>query len=68
MASTLFLARLTNSTALPDTSMLIAYISIAQGGLGLMDARIRAIPDFVFTMASAVRAATNVFYLLHGQE
>eukprot|EP00956_Cyclotella_meneghiniana_P036649 scaffold128476_cov23-Cyclotella_meneghiniana.AAC.1 len=56
-----FLARLTNSPSIPSTSMLIAYISIAQGGLGLLDPHTRAIPDFIITMASAIRAATNGF-------
>ena len=31
-----FLARLTKRSSIPIDSMLIAYISIAQGGLGLM--------------------------------
>jgi hypothetical protein len=38
-----FLARLTNLPTIPDPSMLIAYISCTQGGLGFMDPHTRAI-------------------------
>jgi hypothetical protein len=62
MASS-FLARLTYSASIPETSMIIAYMSIAQGGLSLMDPHTRAIPDFTITMASAIRAATAGFYM-----
>jgi hypothetical protein len=58
-----FLSRLTNNSSIPTTSMLIAYITVAQGGLGLMDPHTRAIPDFVVTMCSAIRAATTGFYM-----
>jgi hypothetical protein len=57
-----FLSRLTNNASIPETSMLIAYITVAQGGLGLMDPHTCAIPDFVVTMRSAIRAATAGFY------
>lgn len=43
--------------------MLIAYVAIAHGGLGLMDPHTRVIPDFVLTMTSATRAATTGFYM-----
>jgi hypothetical protein len=43
--------------------MIIAYMSIAQGGLSLMDPHTRSIPDFTITMASAIRAATAGFYM-----
>ncbi|KAL7533492.1 hypothetical protein ACHAXR_005267, partial [Thalassiosira sp. AJA248-18] len=52
-----FLSKLTQHATIPHTSLLIAYISIAQGGLGMMDAMSRAIPDFVLTMAHATRFA-----------
>ena len=44
------LASLTNRRSLELDSMFIAYMTIAQGGLGLMDAFTRAVPDFVITM------------------
>jgi hypothetical protein len=62
-----FLSKLTNNNSIPETSMLIAYITISQGGLGLMDAHTRAIPDFVVTMCSAIRAATSGFYMGHNE-
>ena len=58
-----FLATLTNTPSIPETSMAIAYISLAHGGLGLMDPHSRAIPDFVVTMASAVKSASAGFYM-----
>ena len=58
-----FLSRITNMLELPPTSMLLAYITLAQGGLGMMDPHTRAIPDFVITMSSAIRAATHGFYM-----
>ena len=59
MASS-FLAQLTQRESIPHISMLISYLSITHGGglgLGLMDAKSRAIPDFVLTMAQATRYA-----------
>jgi hypothetical protein len=58
-----FFARLTNSSTIPESSMLIAYMSIAHRGLSLMDPHTRAIPDSTITMASVVRAATSGFYI-----
>jgi hypothetical protein len=54
-----FLATITQRNTIPLDSRLIAYISIAQGGLGLMDASARAIPDFVLTMSRAARYAAK---------
>ena len=54
-----FLAKLIDEPSLPLHSMLIAYIPQNQGGLGLLDAATRAIPDFVLTMTSAYRYATD---------
>ena len=56
-----FLARLTCRTSIPQDSLMIAYMTIAQGGLGLMDASTRAIPDFVLTMSQAIRHAEEGF-------
>ena len=52
-----FLAALTGRDSVPKASMLIAYISIAQGGLGLMDASSCAVPDMIITMSAAIRYA-----------
>ena len=52
-----FISRLAQRDNIPTFSLLIAYISIAQGGLGLMDPFTRAIPDFVLTMSHATRYA-----------
>jgi hypothetical protein len=64
MASS-FLARLTNSASVPETSMIIAYMSIDQGSLSLSltDPHTRAIPDFAITMASPIRATTTRLYM-----
>ena len=37
--------------------MLIAYISISQGGLSLIDASTRAVPDLIITMSAAIQYA-----------
>ena len=57
------LAKLTNRTSLEVDSLLISYITIAQGGLGLMDAFTRAVPDFVITMSQSIRYAEKGFDL-----
>jgi hypothetical protein len=54
-----FLSKLIDELSLPLHSMLIAYIPLNQGGLGLLDAATRAIPDFVLTMTSAYRYACD---------
>jgi hypothetical protein len=51
-----FLSRLTNSPTIPDSSILITFISIAHGGLGLTD------PHTV-TMSSATRVTTHGFHM-----
>ena len=57
-----FLASISGVAAIPDTALRIAYIAIAHGGLGLMDAHTRAVPDFVLTMTQAIRyAETGIF-------
>ena len=56
-----FLARLTKRSSIPIDSMLLAYISIAQGGLGLMDAYTRAVPDMVLSMSQSIRYADHGF-------
>ena len=45
-----FLAKLT-SRELPPNFLLIAYISIVQGGMGLMDAHSILVPKIVLTMS-----------------
>ena len=57
-----FLSKLTQRQSIDTDSLLIAYVTIAQGGLGLMDASTRAIPDLVLTMSQAVRHAEQGFF------
>ena len=49
-----FLSKLTCRDSIPLDSLLIAYIAIVQGGLGLMDAHTQAMTDFVLTMSQAI--------------
>ena len=56
-----FLATLTSQQQLPSHAIIIANISVGLGGLGILNASHRAAPDFVFTMTSAMRYATNGF-------
>ena len=49
-----FLSKLTCRDSVPLDLLIITYIAIAQGGLGLMDAHTRAVPDFVLTMSQAI--------------
>jgi hypothetical protein len=59
------LAKLTQRSYLNANSLLIACLSIAQGGLGLMDAYSRAIPDLVITMSQSIRYAREGFSFSH---
>ena len=45
-----FLSALTQRSSIPRHALLISYMTIAQGGLGLMDASTHAMPNFVLTM------------------
>ena len=56
-----FLSKLTCHNSIPLDSLLMAYIAIIQGGLGLMDTHTRAVPDFVLTMSQAIWYAEKVF-------
>jgi len=55
-----FLGQLTNQHIAPATLML-SQISVAHGGLGLLNTSSRAIPDFVLTMTMAMRHASQGF-------
>mmetsp|Transcript_18973 Transcript_18973/g.34190 ORF Transcript_18973/g.34190 Transcript_18973/m.34190 type:complete len:1170 (+) Transcript_18973:5063-8572(+) len=55
-----FLGDLTGR-AIPQATLMISQISVADGGLGLLNASARAIPDFVLTMAMAMRHASQGF-------
>ena len=55
-----FLGDLTGR-AIPQASLMLSQISVANGGLGLLNASARAIPDFVLTMAMAMRHASQGF-------
>ena len=59
------LAKLTQRSSLNADSLLIAYLSIAQGELGLMDAYSRAIPNLVITMSQSIRYAQEGFSFSH---
>ena len=50
-------------TTLPHHSLLIAQLSLNAGGLGILDPRTRAIPDFMLTFTTSTRHATNRMYL-----
>ena len=48
---------------IPQASLLLSQISVAYGGLGLLNASARAIPDFVLTMTMAMRHALQGFHI-----
>ena len=50
-------------TALPHHVLLIAQLSLNTGGLGILDPRTRAIPDFMLTFTTSIRHTTNGIYL-----
>lgn len=52
-----FIAHLCHRTSIPSESLHIAYLTIAQGGLILMDSHSRAISDFVLTMSRVIQYA-----------
>jgi hypothetical protein len=50
-------------TTLPHHALLIAQLNLKAGGLGVLDHRTRAIPDFMLTFTTSTRHATNGIYL-----
>ena len=58
-----FLSQLTNRTSIPPGSLLIAHLSIAHGGLDLMNTHTQALPDFILTMRQATQYAKNELLL-----
>ncbi|KAL7525956.1 hypothetical protein ACHAXR_001239, partial [Thalassiosira sp. AJA248-18] len=56
-----FLTTLIGGPEVPDYAMSIAQIGINGGGLGLLNASNQAAPDFVLTMAAAMRYAQGGF-------
>ena len=62
-----FLAKLTQRSFLKAGSLLIAYLSIVQGGLGLLDAYSQAIPDLGITMSQSVGYAPEGFSFFHSE-
>jgi hypothetical protein len=44
---------------LPHHALLIAQLSLNAGGLGILDPRTRAIPDFMLTFTTSTRHATE---------
>jgi hypothetical protein len=59
------LAKLTHRSSLDADLLLMAYLSIAQGGLGLMDAYSRAIPDLIIMMSQSICHAREGFSFSH---
>ena len=51
------------TTSLPHHALLIAQLNINAGGLGILDPRSVAIPDFMLSFTSPRRHATNCIYL-----
>jgi len=60
-AITDFLNTLLSFDSLPLYALQIAQLSLAKGGLNLLNASARAIPDFVLSMAKAMRNAGQGF-------
>ena len=58
-----FLTTLTGVQALPHYALLIAQLNIQAGGLGILDPRARAIPDFMLFFTSSLRHATRGIHL-----
>jgi hypothetical protein len=50
-------------STLPHHALLIAQLSLNAGGLGILDPRTRAIPDFMLTFTTSTQHATNGIYL-----
>ncbi|KAL7543814.1 hypothetical protein ACHAWF_011480 [Thalassiosira exigua] len=63
-----FIAKLVGRSSLPADSLLIAYITIAQGDLGFMDPFNHVVPDFVLTMSQVARYAENGIRLGRGED
>ena len=61
--TTKFLSDITGTTSLPHHTLLIAQLNINAGGLGILNPRSVAIPDFVLSFTSARQHATNGIYL-----
>ena len=56
-----FLAKITGRDDVPDLALFLSQIPLAKGGLGIISPSCRAAPDFVITMAQAMRYASNGF-------
>ena len=58
-----FIANLLSQHNLPRHSTLISEVGAAQGGLGMLSPRRRAVPDFILSMVQAYRYATHGIHL-----
>jgi hypothetical protein len=58
-----FLSDIIGVPILPHHALLIAQLSLNVGGLGILDPRTRAIPDFMLTFTTSTRHATNRIFL-----
>jgi hypothetical protein len=60
---TRFLSDIIGVPVLPHHALLIAQLSLNAGGLGILDPRTQAIPDFMLAFTSSTRHATKGIYL-----
>ena len=58
-----FISDIIGVPTLPHHALLIAQLSLKAGGLGILDPRTRAIPDFILTFTTSTRHATKGIYL-----
>ena len=54
---TKFISDLINCRTIPHHALLIAQLHLQEGGLGILDPRSRAIPDFMLTFTTSARHA-----------
>jgi hypothetical protein len=60
---TKFISDLVGVAVLPHHALLICQMNLNAGGLGILDPRSRAIPDFMLTFTTSTRHATNGIHL-----
>ena len=58
-----FISDLVGVTILPHHALLICQLNLNAGGLGIIDPRSRAIPDFMLTFTTSTRHATTGIHL-----
>ena len=58
-ATTSFLAKLLGQASLPNYAILVSRISVGLGGLGSLNSRYCAAPDFTITVTATMRIAND---------